>query len=98
MKDECGIMTKKLSTCVSDLQMRETGRERERKNDGEGFQRESAHARERKSILCPQPHTTLLSMLRGQSSDEPTTLTREAEEGGREESKYEKRKAGERVD
>lgn len=56
-------------------------------------------AAERESILCPQPHTILLSMLRGQSSDEPTTQTREGEERGME-SKYEReRKAeGERVD
>lgn len=41
---------------------------------------ESDAERERKSILCPQPHMTLLSMLRGQHSDEPTTQTREGEE------------------
>lgn len=35
----------------------------------------------KESILCPQPHTTLLSMLRGQSADKPTTQTREREEG-----------------
>lgn len=34
---------------------------------------------QRKSILCPQPHTTQLSMSTVQSSDEPTTDTREGE-------------------
>jgi len=44
-------------------------------NDGE-------RERKRKIIPCPQPHTALLSMLRGQSGDEITTKTREGRGGG----------------
>lgn len=65
------------SKLVNDLQLRETGREQQ--ND---IVKE--RERERKSILCHQPHTTILSMLRGQSIDEPTTQTREGEERGME--------------
>lgn len=43
------------------------------------IQRGRKRERERKSILCRQPYTTLLSMIRGQSVDEPTAQTREGE-------------------
>lgn len=56
---------------VNDLQLKETGREQ---------QKDRKKRRERGSILCCQPHATLLSMLRGQSCDKPTTPTREGVE------------------
>lgn len=71
MKDKYGSVAEKPGHLVNDLHMRENDRE-QRKGE-----------RERgKCIRCPQLHTTLLSMLRGQSSDEPTTQTREGEEKG----------------
>lgn len=58
-------MAEKTRYLVNDLQMRKAS---------------TKSSKERKSILSPQPHTTLLSALRGQSGDEPTTRTREARE------------------